>query len=110
MLLVKVFLTVVLAGSVAAIPFRVLPPQSKRNVDPALVPSFGWQAGVNPDGEYKNNIALRRCSLMPSIYTGTGNCDGAVKDANGKPIQVPCQCPPNSTFFLTVGVVRGRTV
>ncbi|OAX43818.1 hypothetical protein K503DRAFT_43909 [Rhizopogon vinicolor AM-OR11-026] len=81
MLLVKVFSTVVLAGSVAAMPFRVLPPQSKRDVDPALVPSFGWQSGVNPDG--------------------TGNCDGAVNDTNGKPILVPCQCPPNSTFFLT---------
>ncbi|KAJ8593892.1 hypothetical protein M405DRAFT_785314 [Rhizopogon salebrosus TDB-379] len=61
-------------------PFRVIPPHSKRDVDPALVPSFGWQAGVNPDG--------------------TGNCDGAVSGTNGKPIQVPCQCPPNSTFFL----------
>jgi len=53
----------------------------KRDVDPALVPSFGWQAGINPDG--------------------TGNCDGAVNGTNGKPILVPCQCPPNSTFFLT---------
>ncbi|KAI9566102.1 hypothetical protein HD554DRAFT_1224367 [Boletus coccyginus] len=54
--------------------------QRKRDVDPALVPSFGWQAGINPDG--------------------TGNCDGAVNGTNGKPILVPCQCPPNSTFFL----------
>lgn len=23
----------------------------KRDVDPALVPSFGWQAGINPDGQ-----------------------------------------------------------
>ncbi|KAF8841535.1 hypothetical protein BDN67DRAFT_928316 [Paxillus ammoniavirescens] len=52
----------------------------KRDVNPALVPSFGWVAGVDPDG--------------------TGNCDGAVNGTNGKPIQVPCQCPPNSTFFL----------
>ncbi|KIK96157.1 hypothetical protein PAXRUDRAFT_773355 [Paxillus rubicundulus Ve08.2h10] len=52
----------------------------KRDVNPALVPPFGWVAGVNPDG--------------------TGNCDGAVNGTNGKPIQVPCQCPPNSTFFL----------
>ncbi|KAG2149292.1 hypothetical protein DEU56DRAFT_908985 [Suillus clintonianus] len=80
MLFVNVFSTIVLAGSVAAIPFRVLPPQSKRDVNPALVPSFGWPSGVNPDG--------------------TGNCDGAVNGTNGKPILVPCQCPPNSTFFL----------
>lgn len=58
MLLVKIFSIAVLAGSVAAIPFRVLPYQSKRDVDPTLVPSFGWQAGVNPDGECPNNIAL----------------------------------------------------
>ncbi|KAG2348586.1 hypothetical protein BDR05DRAFT_1056440 [Suillus weaverae] len=80
MLFVDVIFTIILAGSVAAIPFRVLPPQSKRDVNPALVPSFGWQSGVNPDG--------------------TGNCDGAVNGTNGKPILVPCQCPPNSTFFL----------
>lgn len=77
---VNVISTVILAGSVAAIPFRVLPPQSKRDVNPALVPSFGWESGVNPDG--------------------TGNCDGAVNGTNGKTILVPCQCPPNSTFFL----------
>lgn len=35
-------------------------------------------------------------------FLGTGNCDGAVNGTNGKPIQVPCQCPPNSTFFLSV--------
>lgn len=80
MLFVNVLSTIILAGSVVAIPFRVLPPQSKRDVNPALVPSFGWQSGVNPDG--------------------TGNCDGAVNGTNGKPILVPCQCPPNSTFFL----------
>lgn len=81
MLFVNVVSTIILAGSVVAIPLRVLPPQSKRDVNPALVPSFGWQSGVNPDG--------------------TGNCDGAVNGTNGKPILVPCQCPPNSTFFLT---------
>ncbi|KAG1749122.1 uncharacterized protein EDB91DRAFT_1112577 [Suillus paluster] len=80
MLFVKVFSTVVLAGSVAAVPFRVLRPQSKRDVDPTLVPSFGWPSGVNPDG--------------------TGNCDGAVNGTNGKPIEVPCQCPPNSTLLI----------
>lgn len=80
MLFVNVLSTIILAGSVGAIPLRVLSPQSKRDVNPALVPSFGWQSGVNPDG--------------------TGNCDGAVNGTNGKPILVPCQCPPNSTFFL----------
>ncbi|KAG8221511.1 hypothetical protein J3R82DRAFT_1726 [Butyriboletus roseoflavus] len=54
--------------------------QRKRDVNTTLVPPFGWQAGINPDG--------------------TGNCDGAVNGTNGKPILIPCQCPPNSTFFL----------
>ncbi|KAG2158058.1 uncharacterized protein EDB93DRAFT_1334955 [Suillus bovinus] len=80
MLFVNVISAIILAGSVTAIPFRILPSQSKRDVNPALVPSFGWQSGINPDG--------------------TGNCDGAVNGTNGKPILVPCQCPPNSTFFL----------
>ena len=35
-------------------------------------------------------------------FLGTGNCDGAVNGTNEKPILVPCQCPPNSTFFLAV--------
>jgi hypothetical protein len=63
MLFVNVLSTIILAGSAAAIPFRVLPPPSKRDVNPALVPSFGWQSGVNPDGEYKNNVARRHCAL-----------------------------------------------
>lgn len=56
MLFVHVLTALTLAGSIAAIPFRVLPPQSKRDVNPALVPSFGWQSGVNPDGEYKTTV------------------------------------------------------
>ncbi|KAH7920837.1 hypothetical protein BV22DRAFT_1039336 [Leucogyrophana mollusca] len=79
MLFNQLFFALCLAGSVAAFPFRRF--VAKRDVDPALVPSFGWQAGVNPDG--------------------TGNCDGAVNGSDGKPIEIPCQCPPNSTFFLT---------
>ncbi|THH27651.1 hypothetical protein EUX98_g6531 [Antrodiella citrinella] len=51
----------------------------KRDVNPALVPPFGIQAGVNPDG--------------------TGNCDG-IPDANGKPILIPCACPPDEASFL----------
>ncbi|EGN94420.1 hypothetical protein SERLA73DRAFT_62260 [Serpula lacrymans var. lacrymans S7.3] len=67
-----------LIGTVTAIPLNVL--HLKRNVNPALVPPFGWQSGIDPDG--------------------TGNCAGAVNGTNGQPIQIPCQCPPNSTFFL----------
>jgi len=48
-------------------------------VDPALVPPFGHAAGVNP--------------------TGTGDCDGAIL-VGGKPIKVPCSCPPPLPQFL----------
>jgi hypothetical protein len=47
----------------------------------ALAPQFGHASGVNP--------------------TGTGNCDGAVNGANGKPIQVPCACPPPRSQFIS---------
>jgi len=48
---------------------------------------------------------LHSKSWSDSFSGGTGNCDGAVTGANGKPIQVPCQCPPNSTFFLAVSLI-----
>ena len=43
--------------------------------------------------------------------SGTGNCDGAVNGANGKPIEVPCSCPPDQATFNTVrdgSRIRGR--
>ncbi|KAI5123114.1 hypothetical protein M0805_001470 [Coniferiporia weirii] len=46
----------------------------------ALTPQFGHAADVNP--------------------TGTGDCDGAVNDASGKPIKVPCDCPPPREQFI----------
>ncbi|KAH7104657.1 hypothetical protein BKA62DRAFT_472175 [Auriculariales sp. MPI-PUGE-AT-0066] len=46
----------------------------------SLAPELGWQAGVNP--------------------TGTGNCDGAVNGADGKPIQIPCSCPPTQDVYI----------
>ncbi|KZS93791.1 hypothetical protein SISNIDRAFT_506319 [Sistotremastrum niveocremeum HHB9708] len=55
------------------------PVNQKRDVDPALVPPFGVTAGVNPDG--------------------TGNCDG-IDGSNGKPILIPCACPPSESDFL----------
>ncbi|KAL4063771.1 hypothetical protein V8B97DRAFT_673491 [Scleroderma yunnanense] len=78
--LVKIIGVVCLARVALAFPLS-LGIKPKRDVDPSLVPQFGWQSGINPDG--------------------TGNCDGAVNGTNGKPILIPCQCPPNSTFFLS---------
>lgn len=48
----------------------------------ALTPQFGHEADVNP--------------------TGTGDCDGAVNDASGNPVKVPCDCPPDRTAFIQV--------
>jgi len=46
----------------------------------ALAPSLGFHSGVNP--------------------TGTGDCDGAVKGANGQPVKVPCACPPAQDVYV----------
>jgi len=45
-----------------------------------LAPSLGFEAGQNP--------------------TGTGDCDGAVKNAKGQVIKVPCACPPTQDVFI----------
>ncbi|KAF8489630.1 hypothetical protein F5888DRAFT_1796140 [Russula emetica] len=34
------------------------------------------------------------------LYTGTGDCDGAVNGANSQPIKVPCDCPPDRATFI----------
>jgi hypothetical protein len=52
-----------------------------RAVDPGLVPPFGVQSGLNPDG--------------------TGSCDGII-GSNGAPIKIPCSCPPNRDEFIRV--------
>ncbi|KAJ7833476.1 hypothetical protein B0H13DRAFT_2110929 [Mycena leptocephala] len=76
------FVSVVLvAVSVSAFPVQ------KRGVDPALVPQFGVNPGVNP--------------------TGTGDCDGI----NG--IKIPCSCPPSRDDFiasLSANVAAGHDV
>lgn len=77
--------TAFLVASVSAVPVR-------RDVDPNLVPQFGHAAGLNP--------------------TGTGNCDG-INGPNGKPIAVPCACPPDEASFiasLNANVAAGHAV
>ncbi|KAK0185727.1 hypothetical protein F5146DRAFT_1071250 [Armillaria mellea] len=51
----------------------------RRDVNPALIPEFGVQAGVNP--------------------TPTGDCDG-ITGPNGSPILIPCTCPPDRNTFI----------
>ncbi|KAI0943947.1 hypothetical protein AcV7_001893 [Taiwanofungus camphoratus] len=84
------FTTVLL--SAAAVLVAVSSRPVKRDVDPNLVPEFGVQAGVNPDG--------------------TGNCDG-IDGANGQPILIPCQCPPDRNTFiekLNANVASGHVI
>lgn len=54
--------------------------------DPAtitrLAPELGFESGVNP--------------------TGTGDCDGAINGADGKPIKIPCTCPPSQDLYISV--------
>lgn len=59
----------------------------------ALAPPLGATAGKNP--------------------TGTGDCDGAVNGPDGKPIKVPCTCPPSQDVYiasLTKNVQAGQAV
>lgn len=51
-----------------------------------LAPQFGFQSGVNP--------------------TGTGDCDGAVTGSDGKPVKVPCDCPPPRDLFIQVSTMH----
>jgi len=67
-------------------------PQDRDSVDPALVPDLGHQSGLNP--------------------TGTGDCDG-IPNAQGVPIKVPCDCPPDRATFiaaLSKDVAAGHAV
>lgn len=57
------------------------PAPSTSGIDPALVPDFGLQAGLNP--------------------TGTGDCDGITNPA-GQVVKIPCSCPPDRQTFINV--------
>jgi len=68
------------------------PTLAGEGVDPALVPEFGHQAGLNP--------------------TGTGDCDGITNDA-GQVVKIPCACPPDRNSFinsLSANVAAGEAV
>ena len=47
-----------------------------------LAPPLGFESGVNP--------------------TGTGDCDGAINGTDGKPIKIPCDCPPAQDVYISV--------
>ena len=47
-----------------------------------LAPELGFKSGINP--------------------TGTGDCDGAIDGADGKPIKIPCACPPAQDVYISV--------
>ncbi|KAK0201544.1 hypothetical protein DFS33DRAFT_1477763 [Desarmillaria ectypa] len=66
------FVASLIAVSVTSAPVR-------RDVNSALIPEFGLEAGINP--------------------TGTGDCDG-ITGANGSPVLIPCVCPPERNTFI----------
>ncbi|KAI0292653.1 hypothetical protein B0F90DRAFT_1606854, partial [Multifurca ochricompacta] len=71
----------VLSVTVSSIPI------TRRDVNEALIPQFGFQSGVNPTG------------------TSLG--------ANGQPIKIPCACPPDRQTFvkeLNANVVAGHVL
>ena len=65
----------------------------------AVAPPLGFTAGKNPTGK---SIFFDLSQSLPYCEPGTGNCDGAVNGANGKPIEVPCSCPPDQATFNQV--------
>jgi len=78
-------LVIVAATAVSSVPL------TRGTVNEALVPQFGISSGVNP--------------------SGTGDCDGAV--ANGKPVKIPCSCPPDRATFikdLNANVAAGHVI
>ena len=82
-------LTILLSLTALALPALSAPVALKRQSgtpDTAtitrLAPDLGFTAGLNP--------------------TGTGDCDGAVNGADGKPIKVPCACPPAPDVYIPV--------
>jgi len=86
-----IFALSAVVSSVSAIP-ALSNRYMKRDVPSDLIPQFGITAGVNP--------------------SGTGNCDG-INGANGKPILIPCQCPPPREQFiaaLNANVAAGHCI
>lgn len=82
-------LTLLLSLTALALPAFSAPLESKRQSgvpDAAtitqLAPDLNFTAGLNP--------------------TGSGDCDGAVNGADGKPVKVPCSCPPTPDVYIPV--------
>ena len=76
-----VFALSAVVSSVSAIP-ALSNRYMKRDVPIDLIPQFGITAGVNPTGP-------------------GGSCEG-VNGPDGKPILIPCDCPPSREQFIAV--------
>lgn len=100
---IHVLLSSLFTVSTLALPTYLL---NKRDVDPNLVPQLGLQAGLNPTGMSVSTLNLF-VFHEGVVKTGTGDCDG-IPGANGLPIKIPCQCPPNRTVLLQVSPPRYR--
>jgi len=81
-------LTTLLSFAALALPALSAPLEVKRQTGAPdattitqLAPPLGFQSGINP--------------------TGTGDCDGAIDGADGKPIKIPCSCPPSQDVYIS---------
>ena len=86
------------------LPVRQLLRRSKR-LHPSLV--------SNPERTRLVSQCSSAAHYAAYCRPGTGNCDGAVNDASGKPIEVPCDCPPSQAVFnqhLVADVLAGHAV
>ena len=88
--------------SQAPSPTNAAPSSATPGVDPNLVPILGGTAGQNPTGTSPHVPSVRYYILIHAGVLGTGDCDGAVNGTDGKPIKVPCTCPPSQQVFLAV--------
>ncbi len=55
----------------------------RRDVNPALIPEFGLEAGIKPHRYWR-------------LRWNYG--------ANGSPVLIPCVCPPDRDTFIQVGI------
>lgn len=86
-------LTTLLSFATLALPVLSAPLEVKRQTGAPdattitqLAPPLGFQSGINP--------------------TGTGDCDGAIDGADGKPIKIPCSCPPSQDVYISVSSMQ----
>jgi hypothetical protein len=91
------------------------PASTKKAASPAVTPSVPATPATNGKVTAADiaHIAPDLGVKAPLPPTGFGDCEGPVNNAAGKPISVPCSCPPSREAFiaaLTKDVLAGQAV